>query len=320
MWKSMRRGPMLQPPGMAMVGLAEARDQRPHDDDAGAHGAHQLVGRAAVERARRRRTRSSSSPSIDVGAQRAEHLDHGGDVRDARYAADDAGVGGEQARGQELERGVLGAREDDLALQAAAAAHQQARVVFGRSVHKTGTSIAGLSRDGPAQPAARRATARRFSARFSACSARKKSTSASRPGVAALLQPAARPLGGLLGAAHVDGPGELAVVDDDEHLVEEHLRVADAGGDVLPGVAVLVRMRVSPIGQQRDDGLVARQDRRARPRRPAARPCSTLVVVHRAVRRDDLYLQAALVRHGGLGRPGRRACAPARRPPRCRRP
>ena len=63
----------------------------------------------------------------------------------------------------------------------------------------------------------------------------------------------------LLRARDVDGAGELAVVDDHEHLVEEHLRVADAGGDVVPLVGDGADARLAD-GEQRHQRLVPRQD------------------------------------------------------------
>ena len=122
-------------------GLAEARHQGAHDDDAGAHGAHELVGRAAAERGAGVHAQDVAGV-LHVRAERAQHRHHGGDVGDARHAADDAGLVGEQTGGEELERRVLGAREHDSPLQTAAAAHQQARVVCDRTVHQTVTSIA----------------------------------------------------------------------------------------------------------------------------------------------------------------------------------
>ena len=152
-------------------GLAEARHQRAHDDDAGAHGAHELVGGAAVQGGAGADAKQAAGV-VHVRAQGAEHGDHGGDVRDARGAPDDARLVGEQACCEELERRVLGAGEHDSTLQAAAAAHLEARVVFRRTVHQTVLSRAMPGLRDRAQPE-RRATFRRFSARLSACSARK---------------------------------------------------------------------------------------------------------------------------------------------------
>ncbi len=99
-------------------GFAEARDERAHDDDAGAHGAHQLVGAQPLQRAAGAHAQLVAVLG-DVRPEGAQHRHHGGDVGDARHVPEHAGLVGEQARGQQLERRVLGTRQDDLALQPA---------------------------------------------------------------------------------------------------------------------------------------------------------------------------------------------------------
>ena len=135
--------------------LAETGHQRAHDDDAGAHGAYELIRRAAVERGSRVHVELVAGPG-DVRAEGAQHGDHRGDIGDLRYAADDAGLVGEEAGGKQLERRVLGAREDDITLQPAAAAHEQARIIVDRSVHQTLKSIACADAARPLSAGARR--------------------------------------------------------------------------------------------------------------------------------------------------------------------
>ena len=111
-------------PGHGDRGPAEAGDHRAHHDDAGPHAPHELVGGAVVQVFRGVDAQLAVVEG-HVGAQRAQHLDHGEDVGDARHAADSRRLVGQQARGHQLERGVLGAGQDDLAREPATAAHEQ---------------------------------------------------------------------------------------------------------------------------------------------------------------------------------------------------
>ena len=299
-------------------GLAETRHQGPHDDDAGAHGAHELVGSAATQAGAGVHAQDVAVAfRLRVRAERAQHRHHRGHVGDPRDAADDAGVGGEQAGGEQLEGGVLGPREDYLSLQTPAAAHLEARVVFARAVHQTLCSIAvpgdrsrqrGASGD---VEAVLGALERLLGAEVVHLGLRAQ--------VAALLHALAGADLRLLGARHVDGAGELAVVDHHEHLVEEHLRVADAGGDVVPVVADGADARLAD-GEQRHHRLVPRQDAELAVD-AGKHDHGDVPGVHLPVGRDDLDLECALVAHGApLTRRRRRAAWPSRRPPRCRRP
>ena len=300
--------------------LAETRHERSHDDDAGAHRAHELVGRAAAQAGAGVHAQLVAGV-VHLRAERAQHLDHGRDVGDARHAAHGAGLVGEEAGGEQLEGRVLGPREEHGALQPSAAAYEQACVVFAGPVHQTVTSIAaGRARRSRAQRR-RPATCRRFSARLSACSARKKSTSAWAPGSPRSASRSRARRTASSARVHVDGAGELAVVDDHEHLVEQHLRVADAGGDVLPRAVEVADARLADA-QQRDQRLVTRQDAELAVD-AGQHDHADVVAVDLAVRRDDLDVQGALLsQRRPLRRPlrGRPASRPARRPRRCRRP
>ena len=203
MWKSMRRGPMLQPPGMAIV----ARPRRA------------TIGPITMMLARMRRTssygaRSFSAPrgvdaqlavvEVHLGAQRAQHLDHGEHVGDARHAADGRRLVGQQAGGHELEGRVLGAGQDDLALEPAAAAHEQRAPLPVRPRPRQGRLASSpVVWAVVAAAHARAATLSRFSAAQRLLGAEEVDLGV-RARVAAQRQPVFGPLAGRLGPRHVD--------------------------------------------------------------------------------------------------------------------
>ncbi len=105
-------------------GPAETGDHGSHDDDAGPHAPHELVGGALVQLPRGVDAQLAVVEG-HLGAERAQHVDHGEHVGDARHAADGRRLVGQQAGRHQLESGVLGAGQDDLALEPATAAHEQ---------------------------------------------------------------------------------------------------------------------------------------------------------------------------------------------------
>ena len=54
-------------------------------------------------------------------------------------------------------------------------------------------------------------------------------------GIAAQGEPVSGPFASRFGSSHIDAAGLLGLVDDQQYLVEQHLDVADAGGEALPG-------------------------------------------------------------------------------------
>ena len=98
-------------------GAAEAGDHGSHDDDAGPHAPHELVGGALVELPRGVDAQLAVVEA-HLGAERAQHVDHGEHVGDARHAADGRRLVGQQAGRHQLEGRVLGAGQDDLAARA----------------------------------------------------------------------------------------------------------------------------------------------------------------------------------------------------------
>ncbi len=148
---------------------AKTGDHRSHDDDAGSHAPHELVGGALVQPARGIDAQLAVVEG-HLGAERAQHVDHGEHVGDARHAADGRRLLGQQAGRHQLESGVLGAGQDDLALEPATAAHEQRAPLVVDLVH-AGTGTLSDRSWPPRLRHVRAATLSRFSARRSACSA-----------------------------------------------------------------------------------------------------------------------------------------------------
>ena len=96
---------------------AEARQQRPEQDEAGAHLGRGLerheepldVARGDLVRVRRR--------VIDDDAEVAQHADHDAHVLDLRHVREPAALAGQRGRGEHLERRVLAAADLDSAAQ-----------------------------------------------------------------------------------------------------------------------------------------------------------------------------------------------------------
>ena len=107
------------------VGASETRDQRAEHQDRGAHGLHQLIGcKAFLDR---RAVDLDPHPLVDghCGAHAPEQLHRGGDVLQMRHVGDDDRVVGQQRRGEDGQRGVLGARDAHFALERHAALNLQ---------------------------------------------------------------------------------------------------------------------------------------------------------------------------------------------------
>ena len=89
---------------------AEAPEQRPEHVDAGAHGAHQVVGR--LDRGDVRGIDGAAVVvELDPGAEVLEHARHGARVGKLRHVAQAMHAGGEQGRRHDRESGVLGAAD-----------------------------------------------------------------------------------------------------------------------------------------------------------------------------------------------------------------
>ena len=106
-------------------GMAEAGQQRSERQHRGAHGLDQFVrGFGRVQRAGIQVQQTIFS-TFGLHPHVADQLEHGGHVLEARHIAQRHRLGGQQAGAQLGEGRVLGARNGDLALQAAAAANQE---------------------------------------------------------------------------------------------------------------------------------------------------------------------------------------------------
>jgi hypothetical protein len=106
--------------GQRHAAVAVARDQRPEDEHAGAHRLDQLVRRLVVALAARRLRRRLDPAQVlgrlgvDLAAEVAQQLAHRRDVLQPRDVAEGRGARGQERRGQQGERGVLGAADLDL--------------------------------------------------------------------------------------------------------------------------------------------------------------------------------------------------------------
>ena len=104
---------------------AEARQERPEQDEAGAHLGRGLerheqplhVARGDLVGIRRR--------MVDDDADVAQHVDHDAHVLDLRDVREAAALAGQGRRGEHLERGVLAAADLDAAAQRPAARYAE---------------------------------------------------------------------------------------------------------------------------------------------------------------------------------------------------
>ena len=110
--------------GQGHARLAEARQQRPQHQDGGAHGFHQFVGRFLVRDGFAAEGDVVLVVERDAHAHVAEQRQHGADVLEVRHVGQPQRLGGEQAGGQDRQRGVLGAGNAHLAVKRVAAVDQ----------------------------------------------------------------------------------------------------------------------------------------------------------------------------------------------------
>ncbi len=106
-------------------GLAEAGEQRAHDEEGGAQGGD-LVGRGGALGDVARLDVDDVALDGDLRAEDAEHRGHLADVGDGGDVAQRDGLGGHEAGGERVERGVLGAGDGDAPSEGAAAADDDA--------------------------------------------------------------------------------------------------------------------------------------------------------------------------------------------------
>jgi len=93
------------------LGAAAARQQRPGEEDRGADLAAQRFAQVRALDAPRADAHSPPlAVQLDLSAQLGEQIDHGAHIRDQRQVAEHHRLGGQQARGQHGQRGVLVAR------------------------------------------------------------------------------------------------------------------------------------------------------------------------------------------------------------------
>ena len=105
------RLPMLSPPGIATRAMP-AREQRAEHVDRRAHPADELVRRFRLQRLRHIESQRAGAGPLDVGADRAQQVDHHVEVGDRREVAKHGDARREQRRGHLLEAGVLGHPRD----------------------------------------------------------------------------------------------------------------------------------------------------------------------------------------------------------------
>jgi hypothetical protein len=113
--------------GQRHPSLAEARQQRAQHQDRRAHRLHQFVRR--LGRRERRRVDlhlvGLRGRAFAAGTHVAQQLQRRADVLQPRHVGQGHRGLAQQRRAQPRQRGVLGARDHHLALEAAAAANQQ---------------------------------------------------------------------------------------------------------------------------------------------------------------------------------------------------
>ncbi len=109
------------------AGLARARQQRAQHQDRGAHLRDDVVGRLGVSdvAADRQGMAGAVLDILDRDAVLFEQQPHGGDVVDPWHVAEHHALRRQQARHQQLQGGVLGAADRDLAVQRASATDQE---------------------------------------------------------------------------------------------------------------------------------------------------------------------------------------------------
>ena len=115
------RAPIAQPPGKDTSARAEARQQRTQHQNRRAHGLHQLIRREILLDGRGIDFDAHLFVDGHRNAHAPQQLDHGGDVLQMRHVRHRHRTVGQQAAGQNRQRGVLGARDADLALERDAA-------------------------------------------------------------------------------------------------------------------------------------------------------------------------------------------------------
>jgi hypothetical protein len=108
--------------GQRHQGLAEARHQRAQDQDRGAHGLDQVVGRDVAPRRPRIDQDAHALVHHQLHAHLAQQFHRGGDVVQVRHVADLDRLVGQQRGGQDRQHGILGAGDPDLAIERLAAA------------------------------------------------------------------------------------------------------------------------------------------------------------------------------------------------------
>ena len=113
-WASSRRRPIVSPPGGGISHLAEAGEQRAGDQERGADPVGELLVDLGAGDAVGLQADLVLARPGDLHAEPLEQPEHRLDVADPRHVADDELLVGEQAGGQDRERGVLVARRHDL--------------------------------------------------------------------------------------------------------------------------------------------------------------------------------------------------------------
>ena len=125
--RSTGRVPMAQPPGIDTLASPMRAKQRRHHPEARPHPRHQLVGRGGVDDVLGRNVQRAAGIGIvaralagdhDVDAVIAQNALQQFDVGEPRDVVEDQRVLGEQAGDHQRQRGVLGARYRDRAVEA----------------------------------------------------------------------------------------------------------------------------------------------------------------------------------------------------------
>ena len=111
--------------GQADACIAEARQRRAQHQDGGAHGFHHFVGGFLVRDGFAAQGDVVLVVQRDAHAHVAEQGQHGADVLEMRHVRQFQRLGGEQAGGQDRQRGVLGAGNAHLTGKRVAAMDQQ---------------------------------------------------------------------------------------------------------------------------------------------------------------------------------------------------